>query len=153
MAANYRIKFMFADAVTCEEEFPPQTTVAEAKTKLIGSSWPAGLAATCHPRAARAPLARALLPISEGKRPIVSGRLPCAQAVSLHVLCRLVKSASCVRPCCGLCLVARASAPGAAPFGPKSTNFGAPGRMHLRARGQLQNAVDCPHPSAPSAEV
>lgn len=42
MAANYRIKFMFADAVTCEEEFPPQTTVAEAKTKLIGSSWPAG---------------------------------------------------------------------------------------------------------------
>jgi hypothetical protein len=110
------------------------------------------LAATCHPRAARAPLARALLPISEGKRPIVSGRLPCAQAVSLHVLCRLVKSASCVRPCCGLCLVARASAPGAAPFGPKSTNFGAPGRMHLRARGQLQNAVDCPRPSAPSAE-
>ena len=42
MAANFKIKFMFADAVTIEEEFPPQTTVAEAKAKLISSSWPAG---------------------------------------------------------------------------------------------------------------
>lgn len=40
MAANFKIKFMFADAFTIEEEFPPPTTVAEAKTKLI-SSWPA----------------------------------------------------------------------------------------------------------------
>jgi hypothetical protein len=57
MAANYRIKFMFADAVTCEEEFLPQTTVAEAKTKLIGSSWPEGLAATAT-RAPHAPRRR-----------------------------------------------------------------------------------------------
>ena len=37
---EFRIKFLFADAQTIEETFPAQTTVAEAKTKLI-ASWPA----------------------------------------------------------------------------------------------------------------
>mmetsp|Transcript_42030 Transcript_42030/g.65717 ORF Transcript_42030/g.65717 Transcript_42030/m.65717 type:complete len:110 (-) Transcript_42030:140-469(-) len=38
---EYRVKFMFADAVTMEETFTLGTTVAEAKTKLI-ANWPAG---------------------------------------------------------------------------------------------------------------
>ena len=41
MAANFKVKFFFADATTIEETFPPQVTVAEAKSKLI-ASWPEG---------------------------------------------------------------------------------------------------------------
>jgi len=38
--AQYRVKFFFADAVTMEETFPAQVTVAEAKSALLGK-WPA----------------------------------------------------------------------------------------------------------------
>jgi hypothetical protein len=41
MAAEYKVKFFFADATTIEETFSPQVTVAEAKSKLI-ASWPEG---------------------------------------------------------------------------------------------------------------
>jgi len=38
---DFRVKFFFADAQTIEETFPPSTTVADAKNKLI-ASWPEG---------------------------------------------------------------------------------------------------------------
>ena len=41
MAADFKVKFFFADATTIEETFPPQVTVAEAKSKLI-AAWPEG---------------------------------------------------------------------------------------------------------------
>lgn len=85
MAANYRIKFMFADAVTCEEEFSPQTTVGEAKTKLIGSSWPQGWPPLPPSRNTR-PAGAGTAAHQRWMMPILPGRLPCAQAVSLHVL-------------------------------------------------------------------
>ena len=39
---DFRVKFFFADAQTIEETFPPSTTVADAKNKLI-ASWPEGV--------------------------------------------------------------------------------------------------------------
>ena len=84
MAANFKIKFMFADAFTIEEEFPPPTTVAEAKTKLI-SSWPAGWAPTgrCAPRAACWRTRCCASPRVRGKVP--RGLPPCAQPASQYV--------------------------------------------------------------------
>ena len=50
---DFRVKFFFADAQTIEETFPPSTTVADAKNKLI-ASWPEGANLTTKRREFRA---------------------------------------------------------------------------------------------------
>jgi len=103
MAANFKIKFMFADAVTIEEEFPPQTTVAEAKAKLISSSWPAGWAPAgpCAPRAPCWRTRSCALPRDRGEP--ARGASPCAQPAARTCCCSLAVHGS-IGPLCGTLL-------------------------------------------------
>jgi hypothetical protein len=53
--ADYKVKFLFADAVTIEQEFPGGVVVRDAKSTLI-ANWPAGVTRPNSPTPPDAPV-------------------------------------------------------------------------------------------------
>ena len=51
---DYKVKFLFADAVTIEQEFPGGVVVRDAKSTLI-ANWPAGMTRPNSPTPPDAP--------------------------------------------------------------------------------------------------